>query len=80
MLDSPVPSLKGKHASVMQNLLQCGQGSSFFDDAKSTRKISDDLLSIKRGGRFFATQKNRQDTEKILTNLQEFHANRSDKS
>ena len=38
-LEAPLPSLKGKHTSVLQNLFKAS--ASVFDDVKSVRKISE---------------------------------------
>lgn len=63
LFDAPT-SFKGRHTSVLQNLIK--NSTSFFDDVQSVRKMSEEKIGIKRGGKFLARNKYGRDNDKAL--------------
>ena len=61
-LDAPIPSLKGPHKSVIQNLFK----TSFFDDVQSVRKVSEQKIGMKRGGKFISKNKIGHDNDRAI--------------
>ena len=65
LLDVPMTGLRGRHSSVLQNLFKTST-TSFFDDVHSVRKMSEEKIGIKRGGKFLGRNKYGRDNDKAL--------------
>ena len=64
LLDAPLTGLKGRHTSVLHNLFKTS--TSFLDDVQSVRKMSEEKIGIKRGGKFLAKNKYGRDNDNAL--------------
>ena len=64
IMEAPNPNLKGRHTSVFQNFLKTS--TSFFDEVKSVRKMSEEKIGMKRGGKFIRKNKYGHDNDRAI--------------